>query len=115
MTAPILLKSKVVNPVAYAGISQPWEVFYNLMQAVMSSLSGWGTPTHFFSVKKKVESNFQIRGRGILVHDKEAYSSSKAKNYPIFLGDMKNLRLFLALELEKSPQFWLIPGKGRQG
>ena len=31
------------------------------------------------------------------------YSSSIVKNYPIFLGEIKNLRLFLALDVVKSP------------
>ena len=35
------------------------------------------------------------------------YSSSVAKIYTIYLGDMKNLRVFLALELVKSPQFYV--------
>ena len=30
------------------------------------------------------------------------YSSSIAKNYPIFLGEIKNLRLFLALDVVNS-------------
>ena len=42
------------------------------------------------------------------------YSSSIVKNYPIFLGEIKNLGLFLALDVVKSPRFLLISGIRRQ-
>ena len=42
------------------------------------------------------------------------YSSSIVKNYPIFPGEIKNLRLFLALDAVKSPKFLLISGIRRQ-
>ena len=38
------------------------------------------------------------------------YSSSIVKHYPLFLGEIKNLRQFQALDVVKSPKFLLISG-----